>query len=188
MTATKQPVRLYVFYHDDVDADTRRIVPRNYLKNCIEELTKISGRQFIIEYKASIAGLTDWHYHGHPDLALAEWHRRVSKFAAENNLPGNNKTTRYLLVTRGELSDAVLGIAYFKRSSLIASLEGYQTIAHELGHSFGATHEDAELHYNSFGVPCETYVYPVRETIRANCYRYSSKNRENITDFLDAFD
>lgn len=188
MPTTKQPIRLYVFYHDDVDAATQRIVPRNYLKDCITELTKISGRPFVIEYKAAIPGLTDMHYNGNPDLALSEWRKRVLHFAAENNLPRHSKTTRYLLIINGMLSETVAGVAYLKGSAVIGSLKTYRTIAHELGHSFGATHEEAELQRNPFGVTCETYVYPVRSGDRANCYRYSLENRQNIAGFLDAFD
>lgn len=187
MTTSRQPVRLYFFYHDDVDASTRRIVPRNYLKDCIDELKKISGREFIIEYKASIAGLTDIPYRGTPTYVLAEWNRRVNDYAGKHNLPWS-KTTRYVLITREQLDAVTLGIAYFQGGVAVASLVTYRTLAHELGHTFGATHEDAELSYNAFGVPCETYLYPARDGSRANCYHYSLKNRSNIADFLGTFD
>ncbi|MEB0079718.1 hypothetical protein QN386_21660 [Pseudomonas sp. CCI3.2] len=185
--SAKQPIRLFVFYHDDVDADTQRIVPRNYLKDCIVEIKKITGRECIIEYKRSIEGVTDFNYKGHERTVLEDWIRRVGGYVVQNNLSWK-KTYRYLLVTSDKLNDTILGVTYEGHNCLISSLVAYQNIGHELGHSFGATHEDAELQYNSFGLLSETFVYPHRDRKRGNAYRYSLKNRENIANFLRSDD
>jgi len=183
--SNKLPIRLYVFYHDDVDASTQRIVPRNYLKDCITEIQQVTGRECIIEYKRSIAGVTDFNYKGHEKTVLDDWIRQVGGYVEQNSLSWK-KTHRYMLVTNDKLNERILGVTYLGNNSLIASLVAYQTIGHELGHSFGATHEDADLQHNSFGGVCETFVYPHRDGSRGNCYRYSLKNRQRIADFLSA--
>lgn len=183
MSTTKQPIWLFVFYHDDVDAATQRIVPRNYLKDCIIEIQKITGRECIIEYRRSIAGVTDINYKGDAKAALDSWSASVGTYVVQNGLSWS-KTHRYLLVTRHSLDETVLGVARHGGSCLIASLVTYQTIGHELGHSFSATHEDAELGYNSFGILSESFLYPHMSTARGNLYRYSAKNRERIANFF----
>ncbi|MEB0041767.1 hypothetical protein [Pseudomonas sp. MH10] len=187
MSASKQPIRLLVFYHDDVDPSLQRLVPRNYLQDCIIEIQKITGRECIIDYRRSIAGVTDFNYKGHEKAVLDEWIGRVGVYVEQNGLSWK-KTYRYLLVTKDKLNDRVLGVTYEGNNCLISSLVAYQNIGHELGHSFGATHEDAELQYNSFGVLSETFVYPHRDGKRGNAYRYSLKNRENIANFLRSDD
>jgi hypothetical protein len=185
MSVAKQPIRLFVFYHDDVDVATQRIVPRNYLKECIIEIQKVTGRECIIEYKRSIPGVTDFNYKGHEKTVLDDWIRHVGGYVEQNGLRWK-KTYRYLLVTKDKLNETILGVTYLGNNCLIASLVAYQSIGHELGHSFGATHEDSELIYNSFGVLSETFVYPHRDGNRGNAYQYSVKNRENIANFLSA--
>jgi hypothetical protein len=181
--SNKQPVWLYVFFHDDVPPETQRIVPRHYLKDCIIELQKVTGREFVIEYKRSIPGLTDMNYKGDERHALKQWGEQVGPYVQGNNLSWK-KTYRYMLVTRDRLNETVLGIGEVGGNCLIASLETYQTIAHELGHTFSATHEDSELQYNAFGGVCETYMSPSRDSTRGNCYTYTLKNRQRIADFL----
>ena len=92
---------------------------------------------------------------------------------------------KHLLLTRNSYDHSGLnynaGLAYFKQKTAIASVAAYGAAAHEIGHLLGATHEDAELKFN--GWVCETYTHP-RVPARSNCYRYSDRNRANITDYL----
>lgn len=185
MPTARQPINLYVFYHDDVDAATQRVVPRNYLKDCIQELTKVTGREFLIQYLRSVPGMTDMNYKGYERQIIADWDKKVRLYASQQSL-SLEKTDRYMLVTRDKLNENIVGVAYQGKNSLIASLFTYQAIGHELGHSFDAEHEDAELQHNAFGGVCETFVYPNRDTSRGNCYSYSVKNRQRIADFLGA--
>lgn len=184
MTKTIEPVRIHVYYHDDVSESTRRIVPRNYLKECITELERIANRPFIMEYRHSIPGLTDIKYQGDPRAALQDWASAALNFE-DQQIRASERIQRHLLVTQGTINDEVLGIAQFYSKCAIASLATYQTIAHELGHTFGMRHEDAELHHNAFGVQCATYGY-AEGGVYANCYQYSLKNRENMARFFAA--
>ncbi|HXQ98922.1 MAG TPA: hypothetical protein VN798_00890 [Pseudomonas sp.] len=180
---TKNPVHLYVFYHDDVDAKIRPSVPRAYLKDCIIELQKVTGREFIIDYRHSIPGVTDIAYKGDGGRAIRDWISVSSRYAAQNNLAADG-TERLLLVTKHAINEELLGISVVNGSSLIASLTSYQTIPHELGHTMGATHEDAQLQHNAFGIPCATYMHEEVSDLRANCYQYSLKNRQNIAEYF----
>lgn len=182
MTA-KNPVHLYVFFHDDVEAKTRRSVSRAYLKDCIIELQKVTGREFIIDYRHSIPGVTDIAYKGDERSALGKWIATSNRYAAEHNLAADG-LERFLLVTQYQINESVLGVAEINGSSLIASLTSYQTIPHELGHTMGATHEDAQLQHNAFGIPCATYLHEEVSDLRANCYQYSLKNRQNIAGYF----
>ncbi|HEY0288264.1 MAG TPA: M12 family metallo-peptidase [Pseudomonas sp.] len=183
MSLSKKPVNLYLFYHDDVDAATRRIVPKNYLKDCIQELQKVTGREFSIHYMRSIPGMTDMNYKGYEAQVIADWDKQVRRYVEQHRL-SLEKTDKYLLVTNDQLNENTVGVAYQGKNSLVASLVTYQAIAHEIGHSLGAVHEDSELQHNAFGGVCETFVYPNRDTGRGNCYSYSVKNRQRMADFL----
>jgi len=185
MTKTIEPVRIHVFYHDDVSESTRRIVPRNYLKECITELERIANRPFIMEYRHSIPGVTDIQYQGHPRDSLNHW-AATSHTYADRNIRASERIQRHLLVTQGTINDETLGFAQVYNRCAIASLATYQTIAHELGHTFGMRHEDAELQHNAFGLECETYGYPEASPLLAKCYQYSLKNRENMARFFAA--
>ena len=183
MTTTKEPVRIHVYYHDDVDESTRRIVPRNYLKDCITELEKVADRPFIMVYRHSIPGVTDIEYKGDPRHALTQWEGAAFNYE-DVNINDPEQVQRYLLVTQEDINEGVLGIAQLYGRCAIASLSSYQTIAHELGHTFGMRHEDAELLHNAFGLQCETYGYPERGIGRGNCYQYSLKNRDNMARYF----
>ncbi|TDV64361.1 reprolysin-like metallopeptidase [Pseudomonas sp. LP_7_YM] len=184
MTTATEFIRIHVYYHDDVSASTRRIVPRNYLKDCITELERVARRPFVIEYKHSIPGVTDIEYQGgDPRHALNRWISAALGYQ-DRHIRASERIQRYLLVTQQSINDEVLGIAQAPGGCAIASLTNYQTIAHELGHTFGMRHEDAELHHNAFGLECATYGYPEQGGLRSNCYQYSIKNRENMARYF----
>ena len=177
-------INLYIFVHDDVPFSTVKVLGRSYFKDFTEEITKVTGRPFVFNELKKIPGMTDFNYRNEDvEDVLRRWEIAAQSYMQTNNLSWD-KTDRYILVTAEGLNDRVMGVAYEKRPAVIATVQHYQVIAHEVGHSFNATHEDAELSSNPWGAVCETYLYPQIGAARAKCYRYTQKNRERIAAYL----
>ncbi|MFP3517996.1 hypothetical protein SB766_17575 [Pseudomonas sp. SIMBA_077] len=178
-----KPITLYVFVHDTVTLSSN-VIGRQYIKDFTDEITAITGRSFVFHMLRNIPGLTDMNYKAeNPRDAIDRWTALALDYRNTRNLEWTS-TERYILVINDTINEKVLGGAYERRPAVIASVSSYQVIAHEVGHSFTATHEDAELGWNPWGVVCETYLYPEIIKGRANCYRYTKKNRERIVNYL----
>lgn len=182
----KSPVRIYLFCHDDIDESYRRIIYRDYLRSFMYEMEQVLRRNIIIELHHAIPGLTDMAYKfgvGQEERMLEAFEGRARAFIQENDL-SYGRTHRYGLITLDNLSSEVSGLGQHGRSFFAASIAGYQHIPHELGHTFTATHEDAEV---SFGVPpSQTYMYETNNPFYAKDYRFSDANRKRMADFLSS--
>ena len=179
-----KPITLYIFVHDDVPASIASTLGRGYFKEFTDEISSISSRPFVFNEVRHVQGVTDQHYKGqNPDEILRNWEIAAVGYKNDKGLEWG-KTERYILVTKDPINETVLGCAYSGKPAVIACTQSYQVIAHEVGHSFNATHEDAELGWNAWGGECETYMYPQISNVRGNCYRYTPKNREHIKAFL----
>lgn len=178
------PITLYIFVHDDVPTSIADALGRAYFKNFTDEITAISRRQFVFKEIRSLPGMTDFNYKNeNQEDALQHWRVAAINYKNTHNLSWG-KTERYILVTKDYINEQTAGISYEGQPPMIASTVHYQVIAHEVGHSFNATHENAELSWNAWGGICETYMHPEISTIRGNCYRFTKKNREHIKAFL----
>ena len=178
-----KPITFHIFVHDDVTLSDR-VLGLQYFKAFTEEISAITGRTFEFNMLRNIPGVTNFKYASQNAQAVADrWMAVAADYRNTHNL-GWTRTDRYILVTQGKINDQVLGAALPRQPALIASVSSYQVIAHEVGHSFTATHEDAEIGWNAWGLPCETYVYPEVSAARATCYRYTRKNREHIVNYL----
>lgn len=179
-----KPITLYIFVHDDVPSSIANTLGRGYFKKFTDEIASISNRHFIFNEIRHVRGVTDQHYKGqHSGEILRNWEIAAIGYKNDKGLEWG-KTERYILVTKDPINETVLGCAYPGRPPVIACTQSYQVIAHEVGHSFNATHEDAELGWNAWGGECETYMFPQISNIRGNCYRYTPRNREHIKAFL----
>lgn len=180
----KKHVFIYLFCHDELNESYRRIIYRDYLKDCMYELEYVLGREIIVELHYAIPGFTDMNYKtevGQERRTLERVADRAGRFAQENNL-SYGRTYKYGLITLDNISDNLGGMAEVGGNFFMASLQGYQHIAHELGHTLNARHEDAEL---SFGLPPkQTYMYETSNALYAKDYRYSEANRQRMAEFL----
>lgn len=178
-----KPITFHIFVHDDVTLSDR-VLGLQYFKNFTDEISAITGRAFKFNMLRNIRGVTDFNYTSKSVKEVVDrWMAVAATYKNDNNL-GWTQTDRYILVINGNINDQVLGAALPRQPALIASVSSYQVVAHEVGHSFTATHEDAEIGWNPWGVQCETYVYPEVSKNRANCYRYTPKNRAHIVNYL----
>lgn len=179
-----RPITLYIFVHSDVHPTTAHTLGRAHFKVFTDEIQSITGRHFNFKEIRNVPGMTDFNYKT-PDEgdALRRWQIAAIAYKNLHGL-GWGKTERYILVTQDPINDRVLGCAYLGQPPIIACTKHYQVIGHEVGHSFNATHEDAELGWNAWGGVCETMMYATVSNIRGNCYRFTQKNRKNIKDFL----
>lgn len=182
---TKFPLFLNVFIHDDIPHAARANLRRDYFAWLLKDLESITGRRIYLELIENYPPLTNFKYKGdNHDASVKAWAEHATGYANSKNLPWSPRT-KYLLLTNSKLNSATVGAALPRQHAGIASLETYIAPAHELGHMFGATHENAETLLTK-GWPCGTNMSaksnPSR--LKANCYLFSDANREAIRAYL----
>jgi hypothetical protein len=180
-----KPVQIYLFCHDDIGDGARRFIYRDYLRDFMYELEQVFRRNIVIELHHRIPGMTDMSYQtesGAEASTLFLFEEQARLFILNHDLDYEH-TFRYGLITRENFSDSLGGLAMVGRNFFMASLSGYQNIAHEVGHTFEATHEDAQV---SFGIPpSQTYMHERNNPLYVKDYRFSDTNRQNMARFMD---
>ena len=138
-----QPITLYIFVHDDVTLSTSTL-GRQYFKDFTDEITALTGRQFVFNIIRNLPGVTDFMYKSEDEQDVMDrWRGAAEEYKNAHNL-GWTKTERYILVIKDGINNRVIGGANRRQPALIASTTVYQAIAHEVGHSFDATHADGK--------------------------------------------
>lgn len=182
---TKQPIVLTLFLHDELNDQDIRQLDAKYLGWFTEDLSAITERDVQIVPILRKPGYTDFDYRlGDADKALYEWDQRVIDYVIGEQKP-RDKRHKYLLITKDNLTFFVQGIAALGKRSAIASMTAYRTIAHEVGHTLGATHGDGEFHATAAPAPCITNMFVEDVFFLKNCYRYSEKSAQAIRDYLN---
>jgi hypothetical protein len=179
------PLVLTLFIHDQLTPREIAGLSKDYLEWFIKELGQISDRRIQVISVTHKPGYTDFPYRqDSPAESLQQWRDRIVDYMEDNNLPMKTQRHKYVLLTGNKVSVDIKGIAYASNGVAIASVKNFTTLAHEIGHLLGATHENAEVLYSSV-VPCRTLMYPTQTEFFASCYRFSDKNREAIAHYLD---
>lgn len=180
----KLPIVLTLFLHDELDHDDIRNLEAKYFSWFTEDLKLITGRTVQIIPILRKPGYTDFDYRlGDADKSLYEWDQKVIDYVIDENKP-RGKRHKYLLITRDKLTLLVKGIALVGKRSAIASMTGYRTIAHEVGHLLGAEHSDGQLHVTAAPAPCITNMFVEDLFFIKNCYRYSEQSASVFKNYL----
>ncbi|MCE5975891.1 zinc-dependent metalloprotease family protein [Pseudomonas sp. JR33AA] len=178
-----QALTVTVYVHDDLADMHDEQLNEGFFQHWLNEMRSFSQHPIEVIFQRNVERITDIAYAGMPSEKLLEAFSQQVYAQKRHRL--YSLMDKHLLLTRNSYDHSGLnynaGLAYFKQKTAIASVAAYGTAAHEIGHLLGATHEDAELKFN--GWVCETYTHP-RIPARSNCYRYSDRNRANITDYL----
>ncbi|MCO8165645.1 hypothetical protein NJC38_26265 [Pseudomonas sp. 21LCFQ010] len=178
------PIFLTLFFHDQLTDQEIAGVKSDNLDWFLKELTEVTGRRTHVITRRHQPGITDFGYRtGDSTQAIEQWRQRLSAYLHANNLPLDSRRHKYVLVTRHNLTHDVGGIARVQMNEAIASLRAYINIAHEVGHLFGATHDNAYFRLSALP-PCRTLMYPNHTALVANCYEFSEPNREAIRHYL----
>lgn len=180
-----------VFVHDDLADYNRNTLYDNHLAWLIPELEEISGRDvaIIMLEKNRAPELTSFDYRNENEVAaLRTWTDQISGLLYEASLtkPYDLNINKFLLLTRYNINNSVRGIATMTGHCGIAAITSYRNAAHEIGHMFGATHEDSEVAYDGWWN--DTIMSTDNfSPFRGNVYRFSDKNKDNIRNHLNQF-
>ena len=179
----KEPIALQVFIHEDLSDYTKEDLYKRHFSWLAADIESITGRKMLIRL-IEPSEARDLSSHPYQNLneraSLSAWKTKIDKYRNTNL---DLRLIKFLLLTRNSINSRTRGIAELPGYVGIASTEKVSTAAHEVGHMFGATHEDAEILYNGWW--SETVMSSDEfSPLRSNADRFSDKNRENIRKYL----
>jgi hypothetical protein len=177
--ASRQPLQVRLFVHQDVTESVDSI-RYNYLSHWAKTMRDISGREVEFEFITEANAITTMDYRNEDHAApMAQLTTHYLQYDFTHPVQGDEFLQKGLLLTRHAINGTVGGAASDFGKIGIASLVSYSFPAHELGHMFGATHENARAGW------CDTYMVPRRNSFKAQCYGYSEANERVIGMRLD---
>lgn len=141
--ARQQPLQITVFVHQDVTESVESI-QQNYLAHWEKAMSDISDREVVFDFVTQANDITTLQYQNEDaSVPLKDVDRRFSHYYQANRKAGHGALHKGVLITQRPINGQVDGIAHMKGDIAIASLASYTVPGHELGHLFGATHENA---------------------------------------------
>jgi hypothetical protein len=174
-------ISCHLYVHDDVPLGENRIVAR-YIQWWLDEMTPLLPAHVGLQMKVfhQMPGITDMDYTAESDRdsLMMSLQDRFDDESERERCP-DEEHGYHLLLTGKNPQPGLEGLSWYKVA--IASIGEQRTVGHELGHMFGATHEDGEVLYAN-GWWQETAMFPhdLFSIFRSKFLGYSSKNRENI--------
>jgi hypothetical protein len=192
ITQNKSPITIFAIFHDEVPQNIRDTAYAENFLPFIKDFEGFTGRQVNIVFDRNSPPYSNFNYKSE-DLQklMHQWNDLSTDYLAKRRAEGFLITPldRVLLITNGAINGNPLiagtaGVALQPGKAAIASLIQVQNIAHELGHTFNASHEAGEVLYNVWW--CETFMFPPLP-FRYSCFRFSGENKTRINDYLKAY-
>lgn len=171
---------LFLIMHDQLTQYERAELAEHYLDPLLAELEQITDRRTVVTFINDEPGLTDFAYRAE-DLGkpLYRLYNESIRYADAKNLPRPSERHKYVLVTSNKVNISVHGVASSNLNVAMASLKDNNTLQHEIGHLYGATHEAAT------GFPCQTIMWPSTTTSIIPCRYFSDANKGLIQQYVD---
>lgn len=172
----------WVFLHDDTAGVSQQHIHAGYVAWWLADMRRqLPGYRLRTFYLDHHEGMTDIAYGDRPG-GMWRWTSAAHAYAVEAQLPEQVPAHpyRFILLTRDYVAPSTMGLAVQGGDQAMASLAGpWSIVAHELGHTLGASHDDAAVWW-SYVWPCETNMYPTDHVMLSNCYRYTAANETRI--------
>jgi hypothetical protein len=187
------PIRIFVIFHDDVPESKRSSTYVDRIRPFVIEFKRITGRHISVVFDRNRPPYTNFNYKSDDQQKMFEQWKKLAwaykKERHDNNEFLSSRNDRILLITNDYINGSSLiggvgGLATQPGHSAIASFEQGQAIAHELGHTFNARHEDSEVLFKGWW--CETFMFPESFVLRSNCYVFSKTNENRIKAYVDS--
>jgi hypothetical protein len=205
-TGEVQPLRVYLFVHDELTkapkpSELAWIYGRGpgrapLLSKVIEnihagyvawwladlERNVLPGEPLRVTYMAGLPGITDASYG--TVSTLIDWAFAMRPAARRHGLPwGKSYRNKFVLLLPDDVAPGIAGKAFNEGNAAVASMTAsYSVVAHELGHTLGAIHEDSDVRFAGAWW-CQTNMYPASLPLVGNCYEYTLANRLRIQDY-----
>ena len=186
---SRRPIMLIVFIHDDLEGSNEDELYLVHFDWLVDEIERISGRitdvTFVQPSDAPALSSLDYKTEDLNDLFESLEAGLLKYLGSAKSAIQDNSIHRFLLLTRDNINKNTLGVAYTPGHLGIASCDPKGTAAHEFGHMFNAQHQDSG--------DVRTYWGPAKSIMHATAdgtvaLSFSSKNQENIRNYLNQFD
>ncbi|KPY97456.1 Uncharacterized protein ALO43_04680 [Pseudomonas tremae] len=178
-SADEPNLGLFVIMHDQLTQRERAELKESYLPSLLAQLHDITGRRTTVTFIKDEPGLTNFHYRGdNLEKLLYTLFQASIEYANAKNLPRPSERHKYVLVTSNKINGVTHGVAATNYHVAVTSLKDDNTLAHEVGHLFGAEHEDAT------GFPCQTIMWGNASTSIIPCHYFSKANKALIRSYV----
>lgn len=203
----KRPIDLHIVIHEDLQDENREQLFNDHFSWLKTELEEISGREINIQFFSTDEMRKLNYKHEDLDTAGIAWAEKVEDLREKYGFAKD--VNKFMLLTKDDIKEGTSGVGVLDYAIAKAA---HRIPAHEIGHMFGATHQDAEKHFNSHGAVISS-IYgeeAVLDKIRKKPelrsllgyqptimnggdgiqqpqglpLRFSKKNRENIRKYL----
>ena len=183
---TPRDLVVTVFVHEDIGQVSDRELFERYFKRVAGELIDNVPASALAKVKVkfvrNIAGVTNYAYqNSSAGQSLNGFESGLRGNEARNYVRAMAPYQKYMLLTANPVNSSVLGVSKLSQDVAIATSD-QNTVAHELGHTLGATHEQAEIKHEDWwwGHSTMNAGTDMGTTLRKELRRFSPANMQTI--------